>query len=204
VRHWVKAESGYPVWKNGCTGYACANTRVDQAQSCIAQEACMSTRLQHSIAIAAAPSVVFDYVCTPAFWPDWHPSSLRLHGDAARPLRADDRFEEDIRAGGREARLRWRVLTVETPRLWTAQAVASNGVELELTYRVQATTHGTLFERDLHYRVTGWWLNLLNMLVLRRRIAAESVLSLQQLKSVLEGARSSPSQALSLQQDAQR
>jgi Polyketide cyclase / dehydrase and lipid transport len=163
----------------------------------------MSTRMQHSIVIAADPGVVFDYVCTPAFWPDWHPSSLRLHGDAARPLRVDDRFEEDIRAGGREARLRWRVLAADAPRLWTAQAVASNGVELELTYRVHAATHGTLFERDLQYRVAGWWLNLLNVLVLRRRIAAESVHSLQQLKSVLEATQPSPPPVRSLPQGAQ-
>lgn len=164
----------------------------------------MSTRLQHSIVIAADPGVVFDYVCTPGFWPDWHPSSLRLHGDAARPLHADDRFEEDIRAGGREARLRWRVLTAEAPALWTAQAVADNGVELELTYRVQPAANGTLFERELLYRVSGWWLKLLNILLLRRRIAAESVHSLQQLQSVLEGTRPSPSAALSRPQDGRR
>jgi hypothetical protein len=146
----------------------------------------MTTRLLHTVAIAADPGVVFDYASTPAYWPDWHPSSLRLHGDAARPLRAEDRFEEDIRAGGREARLRWQVRVSEAPRLWTAQAVADNGLELELSYRVQASAQGALFERELRYRVSGWWLNLLNVLLLRRRIAAESAHSLQQLKAVLE------------------
>ncbi len=153
----------------------------------------MTTRLLHTIRIAADIHTVFAYVSTPAFWPTWHPSSLRLHGDAARRLIAGDRFEEDVRAGGREARLRWKVLAAAAPHLWTAQAVTDNGGELELSYRLQADAEGVRFERELQYRVNGWWLNLLNRLVLRQRIASESEHSLQQLKAVLERSAKTPS-----------
>lgn len=146
----------------------------------------MGTRLLHTIDISADAGRVFDCVSTPAFWPDWHPSSLRLHGDAARPLLANDGFEEDVRAAGREAHLRWTVLLADAPHLWRARAVADNGAELELTYRLRSTLSGVQFERELHYRLPGVWLNLLNVLLIRRRIAAESLHSLQQLKAVLE------------------
>jgi hypothetical protein len=172
-------------------GFA-ALTASLQLRTAFVAEHPMTTRLLHTIRIAADIHAVFDYVSTPAFWPDWHPSSLRLFGDVARCLGAGDHFEEDVRAGGRTARLHWQVVAAEAPRVWTATAVADNGVELELDYRMQSDAQGVMFERELQYQVPGWWLKLLNRLVLRRRIDAESAHSLRQLKSVLEQSKDMP------------
>jgi len=146
----------------------------------------MPTRLFHRVKIARAPREVFDYVTTPARWPEWHPSSLRLAPGADKPLKAGTRFEEDVRAGGREGHLRWQVRRCEPPRLWVADAETDNGAMLTLSYRVSPDDHGALFERELVYSLPNVFLRLINLLLLRRRIARESALSLQQLKQVLE------------------
>lgn len=146
----------------------------------------MPTRLFHRIRIARPPQQVFDYATTPARWPEWHPSSLRLEPGAEQPLKAGARFEEDVRAGGRAGHLRWQVRRCEPPRLWIADAEVSNGAQLTLTYRISPDDGGVLFERELLYRLPNVVLRLLNQLLLRRRLTAESALSLQQLKQVLE------------------
>ena len=146
----------------------------------------LETTLRHHISIAVKLNSAFDFVCTPEHWPKWHPSSLRLYGDVNRALGVGDSFEEDICAAGRTARLRWHVVTCVAPNLWTARAQADNGVLLQLSYRLAQDGDRVQFERELRYRVSGWWLNLLNFVVLRRRIASESKISLRQLKALLE------------------
>jgi uncharacterized protein YndB with AHSA1/START domain len=95
------------------------------------------TRLVHRIYIARPPADVFRYVSTPARWPEWHPSSLRLEPGAERPLPAGARFAEDIRAGGREAHLSWVVRESRPGRRWVAGAVAADGsLSLTLTYEL--------------------------------------------------------------------
>jgi len=149
----------------------------------------MATRLFHRIRIAHPPQQVFDYVTTPALWPEWHPSSLRLGTGADRPLKAGTHFEEDVRTAGREGHLRWQVRRCEPPRLWVADAEVDNGAQLTLSYRVSPDDHGALFERELVYTLPHVFLRVLNLLLLRRRIARESALSLQQLKQRLERPR---------------
>lgn len=145
-----------------------------------------TTCLQHEILIRREPTAVFDYVSTPARWPEWHPSSLGLEPGAEQPLPAGARFEEEIRAGGRRGHLSWTVRSAERPQLWVADAVASNGVRLRLTYRLQPLGASTRFERRLEYVMPNWMWSLANRLVLKRRIDGESEESLRRLKAVLE------------------
>jgi hypothetical protein len=146
----------------------------------------MSTRLFHAITIARPVDAVVDYASTPARWPEWHPSSLRLYGDVDRPLVAGDVFEEDVRAGGRTGHLKWNVVASERAQRWVAHADVDNGARLVLTYRFAASLGGCAFERELVYDLPSAWLRLLNVLVLRRRIEAESRHSLERLKARLE------------------
>lgn len=146
----------------------------------------MSTRMVHSIAIARAPEAVYEYACAPGHWPQWHPSSLRLYGETDRALGAGATFEEDIRAGGRTGHLRWTVVAAAPPRTWSARAEVDNGARLALTYRFGAASDGCAFERELVYELPSAWLRVLNALVLRKRIDAESRLSLERLKARLE------------------
>ena len=154
----------------------------------------MSTHIYNAIEIQRPVQQVFDYACTPAHWPDWHPSSLKLYtrnvsdnaGDNAGIAKRGARFEEDVRAGGRTGHLVWTVTEYTEQRSWTGQATVDNGANLTVSYHVSATPTGTLFERHLHYDLPGFVLKILNFLVLRRRIAAESALSLQRLQDVLQ------------------
>ncbi|MES2298276.1 MAG: SRPBCC family protein [Pseudomonadota bacterium] len=148
----------------------------------------MPTLNHHTITIRRSPEDVFNYATTPAHWPKWHPSSLRLQGDTAHPTLGGAQFEEDIRAGGRTGHIQWRVAACEVGKVWVADAASSNGVTLRVTYRVSPAGEGTLFERTLSYSIQGLWLKILNVLILRRRIERESALSLQQLKAVMEKA----------------
>lgn len=146
----------------------------------------MTTRIYNSIVVARTAKSVFDYATTPARWPEWHPSSLKIYGDAAHSLNRGETFEEDVRAGGRNGHLVWRIVERQPHRLWTAQAHVDNGASLTLTYQVSPDGDGALFERTLSYKLPNVFLRILNKLILRRRIERESAESLARLKTVLE------------------
>ncbi|BBB68959.1 hypothetical protein UNDYM_4706 [Undibacterium sp. YM2] len=146
----------------------------------------MTTHIYNAIEIQRPIRQVFDYACTPTHWPDWHPSSLKLYMDHAGIATSGTRFEEDVRAGGRTGHLVWTVIEYLEQYRWTGQATVDNGASLTVSYQFSATPAGTLFERHLHYDLPNTLLNILNFLILRRRIAEESALSLRQLQTVLE------------------
>jgi uncharacterized protein YndB with AHSA1/START domain len=143
-------------------------------------------RMQHEIRIARPPAEVFAYATTPALWPEWHPASLRLQPGAEKPLGVGATFEEDIRTAGREGHLSWVVEECEAGARWAARARADNGAGIFIRYRFEPEASGTRFVRELEYTLPNLLLRLANTLVLRRRIDAESRLSLQQLKERLE------------------
>jgi len=144
-------------------------------------------RMQHHIQIACAPAQVYDYASTPALWPEWHPASLRLEPGADRPLTLGETFEEDIKTAGRDDHLSWKVTECEPGRIWAARAISRNhGARIFVRYRFAASNGGTAFQRELEYELPNVWLRLLNLVLLSRRIDAESRLSLQQLKQRAE------------------
>ncbi|GAC1628665.1 MAG: hypothetical protein NVS9B10_18840 [Nevskia sp.] len=148
------------------------------------------SRIESQIYIELPAQRVYDYVSTPARWPEWHPSSLRLDAGAERPLAAGARFEEDVRVGKREGRLSWLVREARAPRLWIADAEGLDGLSLRLRlrYDLDARGNGTSFRRTLDYEVSGLWQMLMNQLVMKRRISNESAQSLHVLKRVIEAA----------------
>ncbi|MDR9752628.1 SRPBCC family protein [Pseudomonas sp. SZMC_28357] len=139
------------------------------------------TRMQHRIEILRDPLAVLAYASSVSRWPEWHPSSLRIQGPDG-PLHAGARFEEDIRAGGRDGHLIWRVDEYLPGRRWSARARGENGLELTVTYECEATANGTQFVRTLDYAFSGWALRLANQLLLKRRIDHESAASLLALR----------------------
>lgn len=144
-------------------------------------------RMLHRIWIARPPELVLAYASTPGLWPEWHPASLRLDPGAERPLGRGETFEEDIRTAGRDDHLSWVVEESEPGRVWAARALSrNNGARILVRYRVSASEGGTEFQRDLEYELPGIGLRVLNALFLRRRIDAESRLSLLQLKQRVE------------------
>ena len=44
------------------------------------------TRVHNEVDIGRSPHDVYAYVTTPAYWPQWHPSSLAVHGETGHSL----------------------------------------------------------------------------------------------------------------------
>jgi hypothetical protein len=75
------------------------------------------------------------------------------------------------------------------------EGAAEGGGSATIIYRLTAQGGGTRFERELVYRMPNAWLAILDRLLIRRRMAAESVEALRRLKLILERApREAPSQ----------
>lgn len=141
------------------------------------------TRMQHQINIAANPIDVLAYASTVTRWPEWHPSSLKVEGQRG-PLHAGVRFEEDIRAGGREGHLSWIVDEYLPGRRWCARARGDHGLSLVVTYECAAEGDGTRFVRTLEYQFGGLAMRVANRLLLKRRIANESAASMRALREM--------------------
>lgn len=140
------------------------------------------------IVIRAPVARVFDYVTTPGHWPEWHPSSLAVSGDVDHSLRTGERVTENVRVAGRRGRVVWTVRTYEPPHRWVLDGTWEGLGAGVLTYTLSPWESGdaTFFERDFDYTPPTPLLRLLDWLVVRRRIAAESVLALRRLRAVLE------------------
>jgi len=143
------------------------------------------TRMQHQIVIAGHPIDVLAYASTVTLWPQWHPSSLHIDGPKG-PLQAGARFEEDIRAGGREGHLIWEVAHYLPGQRWSARAQGDHGLSLVVTYECEAEGQDTRFVRTLEYRFSGLAMRIANRLLLKRRIDRESAASMQALREMAQ------------------
>ncbi|MDN3223144.1 SRPBCC family protein [Pseudomonas nunensis] len=143
------------------------------------------TRMQHQIEIAGNPIAVLAYASTVTRWPEWHPSSLKVDGQAG-PLHAGSRFEEDIRAGGRDGHLSWEVEEYLPGRRWSAQARGDHGLSLVVTYECEAYGNSTRFVRTLDYQFSGLGMRIANQLLLKRRIEHESAASMLALREMAQ------------------
>ncbi|BAQ81698.1 MULTISPECIES: sterol desaturase family protein [Pseudomonas] len=136
------------------------------------------TRMQHQVDIPRSAEATLAYAASPRCWPQWHPSSLQVLGDAG-PLFAGQGFEEDIHAGGRSGHLSWRVEEYLPGQRWRASARGEHGLALRLTYECQAlAAQRTRFIRTLEYRFEPLLMRLGNQLLFKRRIERESAASL--------------------------
>jgi hypothetical protein len=118
-------------------------------------------------------------------WPQWHPSSLKVEGQSG-PLHAGARFEEDIRAGGRDGHLSWEVNEYLPGRRWSAWARGDHGLSLVVTYECEADGDHTRFIRTLDYQFAGLAMRIANRLLLRRRIERESSASMLALREMAQ------------------
>jgi hypothetical protein len=130
-------------------------------------------RIVTTVQIAGPVATVFAFATTPANWPRWHPASVAVEG-GDHPLIVGEQVVEEFHAAGRRGRVLWRVVRCEP---WAIAAKNERG-QATITYRLR---------HELVYRPSGLGLVLVDLLVLRRRMAAESRLALQRLAEVLEG-----------------
>lgn len=128
----------------------------------------------------------FEYVTTPGNWPVWHPSSLGVSGATDHSLERGEKVTEEYRVAGRRGRVVWTVRERVAPRRWVIDGRTENGDSGTIVYTFTPHDNGTTFEREFVYAMPNLLLALLDKLVLRRRIEAESAEALRRLRGVLE------------------
>ena len=129
---------------------------------------------------------VFDYVTTPAHWLVWHPSSLGLHGAIDHSLQIGEKVTEDFKVAGRTGSVTWRVVARDAPTRWAIAGKVAAGGNGTITYNLREIAQGTAFRREFVYTMPSRFAAMLDRLVIRRRIAAESALAVERLKLALE------------------
>ena len=140
------------------------------------------TRIGTAVDIARPPAEVYAYVTTPGHWPEWHPSSLAVHGDVDHSLLIGETVIEDFQVAGRRGQVTWQVAAREPGRRWQISGDIDGREAGTVTYRLPPVAAGTHFVREFDYRSPNLLFAVLNALSLRRRIAAESQQAVRQLK----------------------
>ncbi|MEM5437667.1 SRPBCC family protein [Paraburkholderia diazotrophica] len=158
----------------------------------------LSTRIVTVERIARPSTAVFDYVTTPAHWPAWHPSSLSVTGATDHSLVVGEQTTEEFRVAGRRGRVVWTVVARNRPYKWTIEGTIEGRPAGMVNYTMTPDTNGTngtngangangtRFERTFIYRSPTLWFALLNAVLLREKIQAESDEAVERLKKTLE------------------
>ena len=146
------------------------------------------SRIVTRATIARSPNEVFAYVTTPGYWPEWHPSSLGVTGATDHSLQVGEVVTESFLVAGRKGSAHWTVREREESRRWVIVGQVEGGGTGTITYTLSPQDGGTFFEREFTYTMNNPLLTLLDSLVLRRRIDAESTEALRSLQVQLERA----------------
>ena len=113
----------------------------------------------------------------------------------AGPPRLGETWEEAVKIAGMWMRIAWRATEVEAPHAWTIEGRAKiitpfkfviEGGTATLRHRLEAREGGTRYRREISFRYSNPLLRLANLLLLRRKTAAELEEGLQRLKRILE------------------
>jgi uncharacterized protein YndB with AHSA1/START domain len=144
------------------------------------------TRIYNSVQIRQPIEQVFDFITTPANWPRWHPASVRVSENADHPLLPGEEVTEDISVAGRRGQVTWLVRERNAPRRWVIDGIGKDGGGATITYTLTPHSDGTTFERELVYTMPNPLLSVLDCLIIRRRMRADSAEALRRLKQLLE------------------
>jgi uncharacterized protein YndB with AHSA1/START domain len=144
------------------------------------------TRICNSIQISQPIEQVFDFITTPANWPQWHPASISVSTNADHPLLQGEKVTEDISVAGRHGQVTWLVRERSAPRRWVVDGNGKTGGRATITYTLTPHPDGTNFERELVYAMPNALLAVLDWLIIRSRMRADSAQALQRLKRLLE------------------
>jgi uncharacterized protein YndB with AHSA1/START domain len=144
------------------------------------------TRIYNSIQIRQPIERVFDFITTPANWPQWHPASLSVSRNADHSLLKGEAVTEDISLAGRRGQVTWSVRERSAPRRWLIDGKGKDAGRATITYTLTPHPDGTNFERELVYTMPNALLTVLDWLIIRSRMKADSAEALQGLKRMLE------------------
>lgn len=147
------------------------------------------TRIVNTATIARPATVVFDYVSTPANWPNWHPSSLAVAGAADHPLLPGEHVTETFLVAGRRGEVVWTVVERQPPAAWMIEGSIDGREAGTVRYTLAPVPEGTRFQREFSYAAPNLLFMLTNRLLLRARIEAESATAVARLRAVLEAGK---------------
>jgi uncharacterized protein YndB with AHSA1/START domain len=144
-------------------------------------------RIYTAIQIQKPIERVFDYVTTPGNWPQWHPSSLSVAGATDHSGQVGEQVTEQYVVAGNRGKAVWTVRERDVPRRWVIDgAIEGRSSGGTVTYSLTARDGGTFFEREFTYPTPNLLFRLLDALIYRRRVQAESEQALRNLKRKLE------------------
>ncbi|HCI80810.1 MAG TPA: polyketide cyclase [Ktedonobacter sp.] len=145
------------------------------------------TRIYTTAHIAVPVELVYTYVTTPGNWPRWHPSSLAASGASEHSLEVGEQCVEEFSVAGRHGKATWTVTERVFPQRWVINGIIEGHTTGGMvSYTLHPEGEGTRFEREFTYPTPGLLLTLLDVLVIRKRVRAESEQATRQLKTLLE------------------
>ena len=144
------------------------------------------TRICSSIEIRRPIEQVFDFITTPGNWPQWHPASVSVGGNAEHSLLPGEEISENISVAGHHGQVTWLVRERSAPHRWAIDGTGKDGGHATITYTLTRNSDGTTFERQLVYTMPNPLLAVLDWLIIRSRMKADSAKALQRLKQLLE------------------
>lgn len=147
------------------------------------------TRIVTTATISCPIETLYDYVTTPGHWPEWHPSSLGVSGATDHSLAVGERVTERFLVAGRRGEVVWTVTTREAPTRWVVEGAIATGVGGSgvVSYALAPRADGGVdFTRTFTYPMPNLAYALLDALLLRRRVRAESAEALRRLKARME------------------
>ena len=97
---------------------------------------------------------------------------------------------EEFLVAGRRGQVVWTVTAKEAPRTWTISGTVIGGGQGVITYHCRPDGNGTIFEREFTYSMSTRKLEILNVLIFKRRVKRESAQAVRQLKTAIERERS--------------
>ncbi len=145
------------------------------------------TRIYTATYISVPAEQVFTYVTTPGDWPQWHPSSLSVSSGSNHSLLLGEQCIEEFLVAGRHGKVTWTVTECIFPQRWVIKGIIEGRTHGgTVSYKLLPKDEGTHFEREFDYPTPGLMFMLLDLLIVRRRIHAESQKAMRQLKVILE------------------
>jgi uncharacterized protein YndB with AHSA1/START domain len=144
------------------------------------------THLCNNVEIRRPIEQVFDFITTPANWPQWHPASVNVEGNADHSLLPGEEITENISVAGRPGQVIWSARERSAPHRWVIDGIGKDGGRATITYTLSPHPDGTHFERELVYTMPNPLLAVLDWLIIRWRMKADSAEALRRLKRLLE------------------
>ena len=147
------------------------------------------TRIVTIATIHRPIEAVYDYVTTPGHWPAWHPSSLGVTGATDHSLDVGEQVRERFLVAGRRGEVVWTVTLRDAPYRWTIDGKIIGGGRGGgvVSYTLARGEDGaTAFTREFSYPLPNLLFAFLDIVLIRRRITAESAEAVRRLKARLE------------------